>query len=156
MTNRVYKVLRLRLGETLFCTMEAGDYSDFRMVKVFNPVEVIVGRGLLGPPRVDMRKWMPYTDDEVCTIAEDMIMSVSDLRPDLIAEYEGFLEHFDKVRWEQTTHNAVVELLKSVSTGGDVRLLDIDDERDLHRSPDTTGLYGLLDDDTDGFSKKQG
>lgn len=148
MAKRYNKVVRLRTGEILLCQVERpmNSVKGVSFVDLFVPVQMFVQRN--GPSeQYVMTPWFNLSDSEELEIPVDQVLTIGDMKDEVIEKYQGFLNRREEERLAEVSrqetiarrkaeleqHDAAMSLLQSITP--DVPLRFIEDPHDTPAAP---------------------
>lgn len=131
-----YKIVKLKTGETILCSMD----TDVRNLiaethlRMNIPVQVIPqretrrGNNVIGETFV-LRPWIGLSDSEQFTISSDVVLTIGNLKREVKQQYIEYVTHSQETRQRIEDSNAVYDLLCEV-TPGEVNIIDLEWEDD--------------------------
>lgn len=135
--DEFYKMVRLKTGETILCSMS----SDIKSVAgeshlcLIEPVQLIPQQqsrrnGQVVGETFLLRPWMGMSDSDEFVIATDIVLTIGNLKHEVKKQYISYIsqaiETKKKSRENAENEEAVIKLLHDV-TPGEVRIVDEDD-----------------------------
>lgn len=137
-----HKVVRLKTGEAILCTME----TDIRSIAsepyltMVKPVQAIMSKQMLKDENIVgevfvLRPWVGLSDSREFVIPTDIVLTVGDMKYPVKKQYEEYLVEteraervFKEEREQELMNNAIYKLLTQVANGGKVYILRDDDQ----------------------------
>jgi hypothetical protein len=130
--DNFYKVIRLKTGESIICTMQQDIQSSATETHLcLNlPVQVVPMRETRKDNQVIgesfmLRPWIGLSDSTEFVISADIVLTMGDLKPEVREQYDRYMFHVTETQKRLEISNAVIEFLREV-TPGEVRIIDID------------------------------
>lgn len=132
-----YKVIRLKTGDSIICSMERDvrSLSSENYLKLIDPVQVIStqektrGNQVVGESYV-LRPWIGLSDSEEFVISVDVVLTIGDLKKQVRDQYINYIKNTTESRKIQKerdeTEEAIYKLLKEVNPGHDVYIINDD------------------------------
>jgi hypothetical protein len=136
--SEYYKVVRLKTGENILCSMERDIKSPASEthLQLNVPVQVVPmkemrkGNHVVGESFM-LRPWMGLSDGEEFTISTDVVLTIGDLKKEVKQQYVNYIsqakETRKKILDQEERSDAADELLREVNNG-DVRIIEIDED----------------------------
>ena len=134
--SEYYKVVRLKTGENILCSMERDIKSPASEthLQLNVPVQVVPmkemrkGNHVVGESFM-LRPWMGLSDGEEFTISSDVVLTIGDLKKEVKQQYVNYIsqakETRKKILDQEERSEAADELLREVNNG-EVRIIEID------------------------------
>lgn len=129
-----YKIVKLKTGETLLCSMEddVKTMSRETFLELIDPVEVIKqresrkGNMVVGESFL-LRPWIGLSDNDEFVINADIVLTIGNLKKEVKQQYIDYVKQTaevkQKVKDYEEREEAVFNLLKDV-TPGEVKFVD--------------------------------
>lgn len=136
--SEYYKVVRLKTGESILCSMERDIKSPASEthLQLNVPVQVVPmkemrkGNHVVGESFM-LRPWMGLSDGEEFVISTDVVLTIGDLKKEVKQQYVNYIsqakETRKKILDQEERSDAADELLREVNNG-DVRIIEIDED----------------------------
>jgi hypothetical protein len=118
-----FKVIKLRTGETILCTMKDepfGYHKDDLVIEwpvLATPVREVDDKTRIAYEKLVTQAYMPYSSGDEFRLQRDMVVSIGVQRPRVRYQYEGFVERWKVAVDAEMMQDAIVRLLESVNPG---------------------------------------
>ena len=127
-----YKIVKLKTGETILCTMDADvtSVSSTSYLSINEPVQVIPhketrkGRHVVGESFL-MRPWIGLSDSEEFTVSVDVVMTIGNIKSEVKRQYVDYLTQASHTRDAILRSEAVDDLFREMSNG-ELNIVDVD------------------------------
>jgi hypothetical protein len=127
-----YKIVKLKTGETILCTMDADvkSISSTSYLLINEPVQVIPhketrkGRHIVGESFL-MRPWIGLSDSEEFTVSVDVVMTIGNIKSEVKRQYVDYLTQASHTRDAILRSEAVDDLFREMSNG-ELNIVDVD------------------------------
>jgi hypothetical protein len=127
-----YKIVKLKTGETILCTMDADvkSISAASYLLINEPVQVIPhketrkGRHIVGESFL-MRPWIGLSDSEEFTVSVDVVMTIGNVKSEVKRQYVDYLTQASHTRDAILRSEAVDDLFREMSHG-ELNIVDVD------------------------------
>lgn len=127
-----YKIVKLKTGETILCTMDADvtSVSSTSYLSINEPVQVIPhketrkGRHVVGESFL-MRPWIGLSDSEEFTVSVDVVMTIGNIKSEVKRQYVDYLTQASHTREAILRSEAVDDLFREMSNG-ELNIVDVD------------------------------
>jgi hypothetical protein len=127
-----YKIVKLKTGETILCTMDADvtSVSSTSYLSINEPVQVIPhketrkGRHIVGESFL-MRPWIGLSDSEEFTVSVDVVMTIGNIKSEVKRQYVDYLTQASHTRDAILRSEAVDDLFREMSNG-ELNIVDVD------------------------------
>mgnify|MGYP000904566923 CR=1 FL=1 len=127
-----YKIVKLKTGETILCTMDADvkSISAASYLLINEPVQVIPhketrkGRHIVGESFL-MRPWIGLSDSEEFTVSVDVVMTIGNIKSEVKRQYVDYLTQASHTRDAILRSEAVDDLFREMSNG-ELNIVDVD------------------------------
>ncbi len=127
-----YKIVKLKTGETILCTMDADvtSVSSTSYLSINEPVQVIPhketrkGRHIVGESFL-MRPWIGLSDSEEFTVSVDVVMTIGNVKSEVKRQYVDYLTQASHTRDAILRSEAVDDLFREMSNG-ELNIVDVD------------------------------
>ena len=127
-----YKIVKLKTGETILCTMDADvkSISSTSYLLINEPVQVIPhketrkGRHIVGESFL-MRPWIGLSDSEEFTVSVDVVMTIGNIKSEVNRQYVDYLTQASHTRDAILRSEAVDDLFREMSNG-ELNIVDVD------------------------------
>ena len=127
-----YKIVKLKTGETILCTMDADvkSISSTSYLLINEPVQVIPhketrkGRHIVGESFL-MRPWIGLSDSEEFTVSVDVVMTIGNVKSEVKRQYVDYLTQASHTRDAILRSEAVDDLFREMSNG-ELNIVDVD------------------------------
>jgi len=127
-----YKIVKLKTGETILCTMDAdvNSISSTSYLLINEPVQVIPhketrkGRHIVGESFL-MRPWIGLSDSEEFTVSVDVVMTIGNIKSEVKRQYVDYLTQASHTRDAILRSEAVDDLFREMSNG-ELNIVDVD------------------------------
>lgn len=138
--NETYKVVRLKTGDVILCTIESdiAMTPSMTLLQIGSPLQVITvqdsrkGNSIMGESFI-LRPWMGMSDNSEFTINTDLVVTMGDMKPDIKQHYINYIEHSldaaQQIFDAQERSNAADQLIRDVS-GGDLNIIHEEDHEE--------------------------
>ena len=133
-TTGFYKIVKLKTGETILCTMNSDvkSLASETFISITAPVQVIPHKevrkgGKIISESFLMRPWIGLSDSEEFTLSVDIVMTIGGVKREVKRQYVDYLTHANETRDKIERSDAVDDFLKEI-TPGELRYVDLDDE----------------------------
>jgi len=128
-----YKVVRLKTGESIICSMDRDvrSLSSENFLKLNEPVQVVQmkettkGNMVVGENYL-LRPWMGLSDSDEFMINTDVVLTIGDLKEQVREQYVDYIEHTHETKKRQEDDKAIFKLLKEVNPGNDIYIINDD------------------------------
>lgn len=118
----VYKVLRLKTGDTVLCEMEK-DITDFSYnptIELINPINIITLKSHLqgfgiNHEEITIRPFLTLSDSETFPISTEVILTMGNMKASARKTYLKYIEQVMKQREIDAMDDAIVDLLESIN-----------------------------------------
>lgn len=133
-----YKVVRLKTGESILCSMDRDIKSPASEthLQLNVPVQVVPmkemrkGNHVIGESFM-LRPWMGLSDGEEFTISTDVVLTIGDLKKEVKQQYVNYIsqakETRKKILDQEERSEAADELIREMNNG-ELRIIELDDE----------------------------
>ena len=127
-----YKIVKLKTGETILCTMDADvtSVSSTSYLSINEPVQVIPhketrkGRHIVGESFL-MRPWIGLSDSEEFTVSVDVVMTIGNIKSEVKRQYVDYLTQASHTRDAILRSEAADDLFREMSNG-ELNIVDVD------------------------------
>lgn len=127
-----YKIVKLKTGETILCTMVADvtSISTASYLSINEPVQVIPhketrkGRHIVGESFL-LRPWIGLSDSEEFTVSVDTVMTIGNVKSEVKRQYVEYLTQASHTRDAILRSEAVDDLFRELSNG-ELNIIDVD------------------------------
>lgn len=134
MYNDYFKLVKLKTGETLLCTMEHDVKSAAAEthLSLTTPVQVIPHKetrknGQVIGESFILRPWMGLSDSEEFTISTDVVLTLGAMKKEIKKQYIAYVDQTNEARKQvlerEECEEAAEALLRDV-TPGEVKIID--------------------------------
>lgn len=132
-TGTYYKVVRLKTGESILCSMnnDVKSLVSESHLQLNTPVQVVPhqetrrGNHVLGETFI-LRPWMGLSDGEEFIISTDIVLTIGNLKKEVREQYINYVNHANETRQRIEDSETVYEFLRDI-TPGELRIIDIDE-----------------------------
>ena len=137
MDDQFYKVVRLKTGETILCTMyKKGNafFGDPHLILI-EPVQIIPmtetkkGGDILSEA-FSLRPWIGLSDSDEFYIPSDIVLTVGDQKRDVQNQYIEYttqtVRSKNKMKQRYEIEDAAIQLLNEI-TMGNLQIIDLED-----------------------------
>lgn len=136
-----YKVIKLKTGESILCSMAknvTSISSEIHLTMVL-PVQAILAKQMTKEDNVVgemfvLRPWIGLSSSQEFVISTDIVLTIGDLRPAVKNQYLDYLRETQKAErilqkeeQENEINNAIYRLLSEVNPGKKIQILRDDD-----------------------------
>ena len=129
-----YKIVKLKTGETILCTMnhDVRSLASETHLQMNVPVQVIPHQEtrrngqVIGESFV-LRPWIGLSDSDEFTISTDIVLTIGSLKKEVRQQYVNYIEHTietQKRQEEQIEREEAAENLLREITGGELYFVD--------------------------------
>lgn len=138
LNDNYYKVVRLKTGESILCSMERDIKSPASetYLQLNVPVQVVPmretrkGNQIIGESFI-LRPWMGLSDGDEFVISTDVVLTIGDLKKEVKQQYINYISQAKETRRKmlerEERSEAADELLREI-TPGEVKIIELDDD----------------------------
>jgi hypothetical protein len=127
-TGTYYKIVKLKTGETILCTMnyDISSFASETHLQLHIPVQVIPHQetrhnGQVIGESFILRPWIGLSDSEEFTISTDIVLTIGNLKKDAQQQYINYVEHTvetqKRLREQQNREEALENFLREINPG---------------------------------------
>lgn len=129
--DEFYKVVRLKTGESILCTMDhdINSLASENYLHLQTPVQVVPqqesrrGNQIVGESYL-LRPWIGLSDSDNFVISSDMVLTIGNLKREVKQQYVNYINHTNETRRKLEEQDAVFQLLSDVNGGGEVHIIN--------------------------------
>lgn len=130
--NGYYKIVRLKTGESILCTMDRDvkTVAAETHIQMNVPVQVIPhketrkGNQVIGESFI-LRPWIGLSDSEEFYVSTDIILTIGDLKRDVKQQYINYVTQAQETKQRIADSYAAEMLLREV-TPGELKIIDLE------------------------------
>lgn len=132
--NGYYKIVRLKTGENILCTMDRDLKTPAAEthIQMNVPVQVVPhketrrGNQIIGESFI-LRPWMGLSDSEEFYVSTDIILTIGDLKRDVKQQYINYVTQAQETKQRVEDSYAAEMLLREI-TPGELKIIDLEGE----------------------------
>lgn len=132
-----YKVVKLKTGESILCTMtnDVKSLSQENYLRLQTPIQVLPqqesrrGNQVVGESYL-LRPWIGLSDNDEFVISTDMVLTIGNLKKEVREQYLNYLHHTNETRHKMEQQAALYKLLTEVNDGNEVHIINDEEDYD--------------------------
>lgn len=127
----VYKVMKLKTGETVLCELaeELKDFSFMPTIDLVNPVliqyaQMQIQNGAVTGENIIIKPFLSLSSSTVYPISTDVIITMGNMKNPVLKSYLKYTKGMAEQRKEEEADEAIIDLLQSVTPDRPVLIIE--------------------------------